>query len=473
MFRGHAAAGGGMRVLVVEDQATLREAILESLAILGVALEGCATGAEARAAFSREPADLVLTDLRLEAPEMGLELVRAFRGERPTTEVLLMTAYGTVEVAVAAMKAGAFDFLVKPFTLDHLLEKARRVLGILLERRRAATDRARAEILTEETLERWGGGEMVGRSSGMLELFRLIDKVAESSSAVLLLGESGTGKELAARAIHERSPRRDGTFVRVNCGALAEGVLESELFGHEQGAFTDARRQRRGRFELADGGTLLLDEIGEVSTAMQVKLLRVLQEKQFERVGGEETVQVDVRILAATNRDLEKEVREGRFRQDLFYRLHVIPIRIPPLRDRAEDIPLLAEHFVVRHTRELGRSGVRLTSEALQLLTRYRWPGNVRELENVLERAVVLCEGDVIRASDLPFGAHEAELRVELPGGHPPLREVVEQVERQLIERALKAADGVKTEAARLLDLKPSVLYYKLEKYGLLDRIRE
>lgn len=462
-----------MRILVIEDQATLRQAILEVLGTLGVRTEGAESAAEGIRAFEERPADVVLTDLRLEAPESGLEVLRAVKGQRPDTEVMLMTAFATIDVAVSAMKAGAFDFLVKPFSMDHLLEKARRVLSLVQERRRREQSEARAAALEFEILERWHGMEMIGQHPKMLELFRLVDKVADSGSSMLILGESGTGKELVARAIHQRSRRREEPFVRVNCGALAEGVLESELFGHELGAFTDARRQRRGRFELAHGGTLFLDEIGEIGASMQIKLLRVLQERQFERVGGEETVTVDVRLVAATNRDLEREVREGRFRQDLYYRLHVIPVHLPPLRERAEDIPLLAEHFLTRLSRELNRPAARLQPEALKLLCAYRWPGNVRELENVLERAMVLADGPEIAPKDLPFGEGARATEIPLPAGHPPLREVVEAVEQQLIERAMRAADGVKAEAARLLDLKPSVLYYKLEKYGMLDRIKE
>jgi DNA-binding NtrC family response regulator len=337
-------------VLVIEDQATLREAIVEVISSLGVKVEGCASGALGLESLEREPARVVLTDLRLEAPDTGLTIVKTVRGKSPQTEVLVMTAFGTVEVAVEAMKLGAFDFLVKPFSMDHLLQKMRQVLGILEERRLFAREREKAEHFRDELEQRWGEGQMVGQSASMRELFRLVDKVAAAQSSVLILGESGTGKELVARAIHMRSPRREQPFVRVNCGALAEGVLESELFGHEKGAFTGALRQRRGRFELADSGTILLDEIA----ATQVKLLRVLQERQFERVGGEETLTVDVRVIAATNRDLEKEVREGRFREDLFYRLFVIPIRIPPLRARPDDIAQLAEHFVQRTCRRWG-----------------------------------------------------------------------------------------------------------------------
>ncbi|MCC7142550.1 MAG: sigma-54-dependent Fis family transcriptional regulator [Candidatus Eisenbacteria bacterium] len=460
------------RVLVVEDQETLREAILEVLAEMGLEAVGVPTAAEARNWFLAHRCEIVLTDLRLEAPEAGLEVLQFVKERAPGTEVLLMTAFASVEVAVAAMRGGAFDFMVKPFSMEQLRQKLLRISALLVERSSLENARTQNQLLRDEILGAWGGGEIVGQSPIMLELFRKIEKVADSNSSVLILGESGTGKELVARALHERSSRRDRPFVRVHCGALAEGVLESELFGHEKGAFTGATRQHRGRFELADGGTLLLDEIGEISPAVQVKLLRVLQERQLERVGGEETIPVDVRVVAATHRDLEAEVQAGRFRQDLFYRLFVIPLRLPPLRERQEDVPALAEHFAARLTAERGCPPVQITPEALKLLSTYHWPGNVRELENVIERALVLSDGLSIGVDDLPFGPTKAIAAVDLPlpAGHPPLREVVEQVERQLIGRAMRTAEGNKTEAARLLDLKPSVLYYKLEKYGLIDR---
>jgi len=459
------------RVLVVEDQTILREAILEVLQPLGVRAEGAASAADALRAFEREPAELVLTDLRLEVPDGGLQVLRRVRGLSPRSEVLLMTAFATVEVAVEAMRAGAFDFLVKPFSMTQLTEKVRRVLAVVEERRELERLREQADALREEVEGRYPADFIVGTSPAMRDVFRQIEKVADSPSSVLVLGESGTGKEVVARALHRMSRRAAGPFVKVNCGALAEGVLESELFGHEKGAFTGALRRKRGRFELADGGTILLDEIAEVSPAIQLRLLRVLQEREFERVGGEETLTVDVRIIAATNRDLTALVSAGRFREDLYYRLYVIPLTLPPLRARREDIPLLADHLIGRLCREMGRSPAELTPEALALLKVYHWPGNVRELENVLERAIVLSEGGRILPADLPFAVPEGGLRAlgELPAGFPPLREAVEELERRLIQRALEAAGGVKTEAARLLDLKPSVLYYKLEKYGLAE----
>ncbi len=457
------------RILVVEDQETLRDAVVEVLGTLGCDVEGVASAAEAKVAFGREPYGIVLSDLRLETPDGGLDVLRFVRGRSPRSEVLLMTAFATVEAAVEAMRSGAFDFLVKPFSMAQLTEKVRRVLAILEERDLLAHEREQVDLLRSEVDEIYDEGRIIGRSAPMLELLRQVEKVAASPSSVLIYGESGTGKEVVARAIHRRSDRHEGPFVKVNCGALAEGLLESELFGHEKGAFTGAIRRRRGRFELADSGSILLDEISEISPALQVKLLRVLQERSFERVGGESTLTVDVRVIASTNRDLRTEVAAGRFREDLFYRLFVIPLRLPPLRERREDIPLLAAHLIGRLCRQMGRPPVALADEALELLRVYDWPGNVRELENILERAIVLCEGDRICPGDLPFEGSARPAAADVAGAIPPLRSALDDLERRLIRRALEAAGGVKIEAARLLDLKPSVLYYKLEKHGLVE----
>lgn len=457
------------RVLVVEDQQVLREGIVEALREAGLDAVGAGGLEEALQIFQADPADAVITDLRMEEPDSGLKLLERIKGIQPLTEVLLVTAFATVEHAVAAMKAGAADFLVKPVNLGHLVEKVRSVLRIRADREALEKERERSSYLQQEINEQFNGGEIVGRSQRMQDLYAKISKVAETPSSVLVMGESGTGKELVARAIHQLSGRRNGPFVRVSCGALAEGVLESELFGHERGAFTGAVRQRRGRFELADNGTLFLDEIGEIAPSIQIKLLRVLQERSFERVGGEKTLQVDVRLVAATNRDLRLSVQEGRFREDLYWRLYVVPLELPPLRERRDDIPLLCDHFLDRLSRQMGRPRPILRDGALKLLQQYDWPGNVRELENVLERAFVLCEGGAIGIEDLPFGGVRAAENAWLPPGAIPLREAVEHLERELIRRALDEAEGVKQEAARRLGLKPSVLYYKLEKYGFTE----
>jgi DNA-binding NtrC family response regulator len=455
------------RVLVVEDQEILREGIVEALREAGFDAKGAGGLEEGITLFQRDPSEAVVTDLRMEGPDSGVKLLERVKGIQPLTEVLMITAFGTVETAVAAMKAGAADFLVKPVNLGHLVEKVHAILRIRADREALERERERASYLQSEINERFNDGEIVGRSERMQELYARILKVAETPSSILVMGESGTGKELVARAIHQLSPRRDEAFVRVNCGALAEGVLESELFGHERGAFTGAMRQRRGRFELADGGTLFLDEIGDIAPATQVRLLRVLQERTFERVGGEKTIQVDVRLIAATNRDLKRAVREGSFREDLFWRLYVIPLELPPLRERRDDIPILCNHFLDRLATRMARVRPVLQDGALKLLQQYEWPGNVRELENVLERAFVLCDRGVIRVEDLPFAPREGGQPEWFPPGVVPLRDAVERLEREMIRRAMEAAGGVKQEAARQLGLKPSVLYYKLEKYGI------
>ncbi len=455
------------RVLVVEDNASLREAIQEVLADTHQ-VRSCASAEDARATWDQEMPELLLTDLRLPG-DSGLVLLQDACARDPYVQVIILTAYGTVEVAVEAMRAGAFDFLTKPIRMDHLVAKAEQALAVRRSQLALAQERERRRYLEHEVAEAFNEGQIVGRAPAMQAIYRTIDKVASSESSVLITGESGTGKELVARAIHMRSPRREQPFVRVSCGALAEGVLESELFGHERGAFTGAVRQRRGRFELAHGGTLFLDEVAEINAAVQVKLLRVLQEREFERVGGEQTLSADVRVIAATNRDLEADVRAGRFREDLFYRLFVIPIRLPPLRERREDVPLLAEHFVRKICGQMQQPAVAVAPEALDLLTRYGWPGNVRELENALERAIVLCDRNRITPQDLAFLQPRPVSELPLPSGLVPLNDALSRLERVLIERAMDQARGVKTEAAKLLGIKPSALYYKLEKYGLGD----
>ncbi len=337
-------------------------------------------------------------------------------------------------------------------------------------RRENVALRVENTYLREETEARYG--EIVGESPEMQEVFRWIGRVAQSDSSVMIYGESGTGKELVARAIHAGSLRKDGPFVRVNCGALTEGLLDSELFGHEKGAFTGAERQRRGRFELADGGTLFLDEVGTINQATQIRLLRVLQERELERVGGEETISVDVRILAATNTPAVELQNGGTFREDLFYRLHVVPITIPPLRERKSDVVVLVNHFLLKLAERTNARVTGVSEDALDRLVEYSWPGNVRELENVMERALVLSEGPVILEEDLPFlspgqGPDTSIIDASFPAGGLDLNQAVESIEERLLRRALEQAKGVKAEAARLLGIKASALYYKLEKYGI------
>ncbi len=456
-----------MKILVVEDNDTLRAGIAATLEDAGFVVVEASDGRAGLDRFGESPAPIVVTDLKM-SPVDGMEVLREVKAIDPSVEVLVVTAYGTIETAVEAMKLGAADFVTKPFSPDALEVKVRRLADVIEERNRRQRAEERADYYREVAERQFRVDEIVGRSAVMQTIFSQIQKVAPSDAAVLITGESGTGKELVARAIHRNSRRAAGPFIQVNCGALAEGVLESELFGHERGAFTGATRQRKGRFELAQGGTLLLDEVGEVPPSTQVKLLRVLQEKTFERVGGEETHQADVRILAATNRDLQAEVAAGRFREDLFYRLHVIPIQMPPLRERPDDIALLARYFLERMTTDRGLEPHTLTPDAEAVLVSYHWPGNVRELENVIERALVLSESAELSANDVPVMATpEPNRYLSLPDDDPPLNETLSALERQLLLRALARSGGVKAEAARRLGIKESALYYKLEKYEI------
>ncbi len=453
------------RILLVEDNEALLEAMVELLEEEH-RVRACTSAEEAEELLEQEAPEVVLTDLKLPG-RSGIDLLRRAKELDPFVEVIVLTAFGTVEAAVEAMRSGAFDFLTKPVRMDHLEAKVAQALAVRRDRGALLLERSRREALEQDARDAFNDGQIIGRSPAMQSVYRTIEKVADSDSSVLVTGESGTGKELVARAIHMSSPRREGPFVRVNCGALAEGVLESELFGHERGAFTGAVKQRMGRFELADGGVLFLDEIADIPASVQVRLLRVLQEREFERVGGEHTLRVDTRVIAATHRDLKARVAEGRFREDLFYRLYVIPIHLPPLRERKDDIPLLAGHFVDRLAEQLGRSPIALESDALRLLKQYGWPGNVRELENALERAMVLCEHRQITQADLAFLQPAVQSGIPLPSGIVPLNEALAELEQALVERAMEQAGGVKTEAARLLGIKASALYYKLEKYGL------
>jgi DNA-binding NtrC family response regulator len=386
----------------------------------------------------------------------------------------VITAYGTIEKAVEAMKRGAADFITKPFSSEEFGVKVDRLLAERQERLRLRRENVALRVentyLKEEAEARYG--EIVGESPEMSEVFRWVERVAQSDSTVMIYGESGTGKELVARAIHAGSPRKNGPFIRVNCGALTEGLLDSELFGHERGAFTGAEKQRRGRFELADGGTLFLDEIATISQTTQIRLLRVLQERELERVGGEKTIPVDVRIIAATNTPADNLQRSPDFREDLFYRLHVVPVTIPPLRDRKSDVPVLVAHFLSKLRERTNHQVDELSENAVLRLREYDWPGNVRELENVMERALVLAEGPVLQEDDLPFLPSGDSLDTSLidaafPASGVDLNQAVEGLEERLLRRALEQAKGVKAEAARLLGVKPSALYYKLEKYGI------
>jgi two-component system response regulator HydG len=450
------------RVLLVDDDRAMRDGMSVALARLGHEVRAAPGAAEALAAYRARRADVVVTDLRM-APLDGIQLVRALRELDPDATVVVVTAHGSVAAAVEAMRAGAIDFVEKPFSPELLRAKVEKAADIARERKRAREAGGRAEALAADRRREHADG-LVGGSEAMARVREQIRRVAAADATVLVVGESGTGKELVARAIHEASPRRDGPFVSVSCAALPEGLLESELFGHEKGAFTGAARRKLGRFELADGGTLLLDEVAEIPPAVQVKLLRVLQERSLERLGGEETIEVDVRVVSATHRDLRQLVSEGRFREDLFYRLHVVPIALPPLRERPGDVAALARHFLAR--RAPARRGPRdFTPAALARLERHPWPGNVRELENVVQHALVFAEGELVGEGDLPsLGGGPA---LPVPTGDRPLPDILEELERRLVVAAYERARGVKAEAARLLGITPGALYYKLEKYGV------
>ena len=457
------------RILVADDHDAVREGMVLALTRLGHEVQGVKGGAEAIAAYRKRPADVVVTDLRM-VPVDGIEVVRRLREADPEATVLVVSAHGTIAVAVDAMREGAIDFIEKPFPPEVLRARVEKAIEIARERRGARTARARAEALEEDLERAHDPHGLVGSSEPMRRVLEQVRKVAPTDATVLVLGESGTGKELVARALHDASGRRDGPFVSISCAAIPEGLLESELFGHERGAFTGAIRRKLGRFELAHDGTLFLDEIGEIPVSVQVKLLRVLQERRFERVGGEETIEVNVRVVSATNRDLAAMVRAGRFREDLFYRLDVVEIPLPPLRERPGDVEELAGWFLRRAAPRLGRAVRDFSPEALELLRRHRWPGNVRELENVVEQALVFADGERVRPDDLPEGLRrpQAAPALPVPAGDRSLTEILEDLERQLILGAYERARGVKAETARLLGIKPSALYYKLEKYGIV-----
>lgn len=441
-------------ILVVDDDVSNRSTVEKILQKEGYVVLLAADGADALAIVRRESVALVVTDFKM--PGMtGLDLLKAARTLQPDLEVILMTAYGTVEAAVEAMKEGAYDFISKPFKRVELLKAVQKAL----EKQALAAENRRLRA----QLEQPSAHGIIGTSDALRGVLELVQQVAPSSANVLIEGESGTGKELVAQAIHELSLRRARRFVKVNCGALPEALLESELFGYEQGAFTDARSKKEGRFELANGGSLFLDEIGELSPSSQVKLLRVLQEGEFERLGGTKTIRVDVRLVTATNRDLEQEISARRFREDLYYRLNVIRIQLPPLRERTDDIPLLVSHFLRVYARKNERPVKELHPDALELLMGYRWPGNVRELENMMERAVVLSRGDQIGINDLPpalrKGARASTRALSFPLG-TPLREI----ELKVILETLKHANGDKNLAAHLLGINPRTIYRKLEE---------
>jgi DNA-binding NtrC family response regulator len=445
------------RILIVEDEDKLRRVLEMQLGSAEFEVEQAATAEDALKVADR--ADLILTDLRLPGMD-GLELVRAIRRQNARTPIVVMTAFGTVETAVDAMKAGAADFLLKPFSLDHMMTVIGKALDV-----RALEDENRK--LREELGHRYEFDNIVGHSGSMQEIFATIERVAPTRATVLLAGESGVGKDLIARAVHYHSPRRERPFVKINCTALPENLMESELFGYEKGAFTGASTSKPGRFEQADTGTAFLDEIGDVPAAVQVKLLRVLQEREFERLGSNKTRHIDVRIIAATNQDLRAALEQGTFREDLYYRLNVVPINIPPLRERSADIPLLAHHFVGKLAAATGSRAQSISEEAIARLMTYHWPGNVRELENVIERSLVLCSGERLEAADIRLDADPRARQRAAEGGFLPEGVTLDEYEQSIIREALRRAGGNKSQAARLLGLTRNALRYRLSQMGL------
>jgi two-component system response regulator AtoC len=452
------------RILVVDDEVKMRRLLEMTLRNMGQEVVQAADGAEALSCFEESPFDLVLTDLNMPRLD-GLQLLRSLRERGEEVPVIVLTAFGTIETAVEAMKLGASDYILRPFEMDTVELAVTRALAM------GAMQREN-RFLRDEVAKGWG--EFIGRGPKMRQLYELIQQAAPARSSVLIVGETGTGKELVARAIHQASGR-GGLFVPINCAAIPAELLESELFGHQKGAFTGAHRDRMGKFELAGGGTIFLDEITEMPLPLQAKLLRVVQEGMVERLGAQRAVKIDLRIVAATNRDPQQAVAEGAMRQDLFFRLNVVRIDVPPLRERREDIQLLAEHFLQKYSAELGRSTPRLTEEALQNLLSYRWPGNVRELENLMERAAVLCRGKDIEARHLPLDIVPAGVAPSAAPAAPGLTDSaslllkthVEAVEKKLIEAALERSSDNKSAAARLLGVSERALWYKIKKYRL------
>jgi len=448
-------------ILVIDDKESMRKMMAQTLIEEGYTVETAATGPEGIEKAKVKDFDLVITDLKM--PDMdGLEVLSTLKDISSDTAVIVMTAYGTIESAVSAMKKGAVDFITKPFDTDHMLvlvDKALQSQRIVAEN----------EVLREELGYKLGMEEIIGKNEQVIEVLKLVQKVAGSDTSVLLQGESGTGKELFARAIHNLSPRKNKPFIAINCAAIPRELLENELFGSERGAFTGSIARKIGKFEIADGGTIFLDEIGDMDIALQAKLLRVLQEKTVERLGGTRTTKIDTRVIAASNSDLKELILQKRFREDLFYRLSVFPITIPPLRERPDDVPGLAEHFIARYCREMNKPLKSLSREAMAVMEKYHWPGNVRELENTIERAIILCEGRKIRPEHLAIRlSTDNEIRLREGSGLKEIGQHAQaQAERAAIMRVLQQVRGNKRRCAQILKIDYTTLFDKIKKFEI------
>ena len=451
------------KILVVDDDESMRHMLSLVLKREGYEVQAVGKGSEALQLAASQPFDFILSDVVM--PGMGgLELLQALKEKKVEATVIMMSAYGNLDTAVEAMKSGAYDYISKPFRPDEALMALRKAE----EREHLRRENLR---LRQEVQREYAFGNIVGKSPKMMQLFDTIRKIGEYKTSVLIIGESGTGKEMVARCLHYNSPRNNGPFEAINCGAIPETLLESELFGHEKGAFTDAKREKRGSFELAHQGTLFLDEVGEMSLAAQVKLLRVLQAGEIKRLGSEHTLSIDVRIIAATVQDLTKAVADGKFREDLFYRLNVLPVHLPPLRERKEDIPLLIDHFIHKYNHQHGLNTEGVAEGALARLLDYSWPGNVRELENAVERAMILTQGKKIEADSLPsevLGMHPS-WKKNLWGDEYSIKKASRRMEEDLIRKALKKTGGNRSQAAKILEISHPALLSKIKEYEIQD----